>query len=208
MQFLGVEHRHLPVLRVEFVSIAGQRRGKALGVGAGLFDSLSCAESRRQQLALTRRFELAAFDIGFGRGDGAFGLGHLGVLQRLAGLEIFDRRLGPEKVCLGLRDPRLIVGLFDFDQQVAGLDAVEIIDRDAGHIAFDLGAQRGDVAANIGVIGDLPDADADPAVPLRREQDDDGAGGSEDGEPESDLARPAEASTGRGFGRLLRHRSR
>jgi hypothetical protein len=50
-----------------------------------------------------------------------------------------------------------MVVILDFDQYLASFGALKIIHGDAVYIALDVRAQRRDVAANIGVIRDLPD---------------------------------------------------
>ena len=79
------------------------------------------------------------------------------MLRRLSRLEVFDGGLGAEKICLGLRHSRPIIVIVDLDQQLALLDALNIVHGDTAQIALDLGAQRRDVAANIGIVCDLPD---------------------------------------------------
>jgi len=53
-------------------------------------------------------------------------LSHLGVLCRLAGLEIGDCGFGPEQVRPSLGDTGLVVVIVDLDQKVAGLDPLKI----------------------------------------------------------------------------------
>jgi len=90
------------------------------------------------------------------------------MLRRLPRLEVLDGGLGAEKIRLGLRHASPIIVILDLDQQVALFDALEVVDPDAAHIAFDLGAERRDVAANIGVVRDLPDRQAHPGRKARR----------------------------------------
>jgi hypothetical protein len=181
LHFPRVENRYLAPLGFELGLVAGQDCGKALGFGIGLFDLLPGAEGGREQRALTRGLEPSALDIGLGPSDGALRFGDLRVLRRLSRLEVSDSGFGAEKVRFGLRHPGPIVVILDFDQQIALLDALEVVDRDAVHITLDLGAERRDIAANIGVVRDLPDRQADPAVPLGRKQDEDDTGGNSPG---------------------------
>ena len=109
--------------------------------------------------------------------------------------------LSAEKIRLGLRHPGPIIIVLDLDQHLALLDALKIIHGDATHIALDLRAQRRDVAADIGVIRDLPHCQADPAVPLSSEQDDDNPGGDQNGEPDKRDPRPWPSSRPRHFRR-------
>jgi hypothetical protein len=79
------------------------------------------------------------------------------VLRRFSRLQVFDGGLDAEKIRLGLRYSGPIIIILDLDQHLACFDALKIIHGDAAYIALDVRAQRRDVAANIGVIRDLPD---------------------------------------------------
>ena len=81
------------------------------------------------------------------------------------------------------------------------------ISQGGAKITLDLGAERGDVAANISVIRDLPDRQANPAVPLSSEQDDDNSGSDQNGEPDKRDPRPRPSSRPRHIRRrsLRRH---
>ena len=85
------------------------------------------------------------------------------------GLNVLDCRLRAEEVGLRLRHFCAVIGIVDLHQQIAGLHALEIVDRDPMYIPLDLGAERGDVAADVCVVCGLPDTAACPTVPLRRE---------------------------------------
>ena len=117
------------------------------------------------------RLEPGALDISLGCGDRAFRFSHLGVLRRFLGLEVFDGGLGAKTIRLGLRHPRSIVVILDLNEQLVLLDPLKIIHEHPTHVTLDLCAERRDVAANIGVIRNLADRQADPAVPLGRKQD-------------------------------------
>jgi hypothetical protein len=116
------------------------------------------------------------------------------VLRRLSRLEIFDGGFGAEKIRLGLRHPRPIIAILDLDQQLALVDPLKIIHGHPAHITFDLGAERRDVAANIGVVGDLPNRQTDPAVPLSSEQDDNNTCSDQNGKPDNRDPRPRPSS--------------
>ena len=73
---------------------------------------------------------------------------------------------GRLQVSLGLCHPGAIIVSLDLDQQVARLDPLKIVHGHSPHVPFDLGAERRDVAANIGVVRNLPDCQANPTVPL------------------------------------------
>ena len=146
------------------------------------------------------RLEPGALDIGLRRLDRIFRFRYLRVLRRLARLQVVDRGFGAEKIRLGLRHPGPIIVVLDLDQQIASFDALEVIDRDATHIALDLGAERRDVAANIGVVGDLADRQADPAIPLGRKEDDDNPRGDQERESDKCFGGPVPSSRPGNFG--------
>ncbi len=192
-RFLRVEYGELAVLAVERRLAARKVRRKALFGRDRLLDLLSCAKAGGEQRALPRRLLACALDISAGCGDAAFRLGDLGLLHRLFRFDVGDRRFGPDQRSLGLRDPGLIIGIIDFDQQIALFHVLEIVDEDVADIAADLRAERRHIAADIGVVGLLPRRVADPAVPLRREQRDDEGGGRQDRNPEQNLGKTPRA---------------
>ena len=73
-------------------------------------------------------------------------LGNLGVLRRLARLDIVDRRLGPTDSGFGLGNARFVVVVLDREQQVTLVDPLEIIDGDVPDITFNLSGERRDIA--------------------------------------------------------------
>ena len=99
-----------------------------------------------------------------------------------------------QQVRLGLRHPGPIIVILDLDQQLALLDPLKIVHGHPAHITFDLGAERRDVAANVSIVGNLPDRQANPAVPLSSEQDDDNSGSDQNGEPDKSDPRPRPSS--------------
>jgi hypothetical protein len=123
------------------------------------------------QVALANLLEPGALDIGLGRRNGALRLGDLGVLLGLARLQVLDRGFRHRNIGLGLVDAGLVVVVLDLDQKLVGLDALEIVDGHLAEIALDLGAERREVAFNVGVVRGLRDVRTDPGVPARREQD-------------------------------------
>jgi hypothetical protein len=102
----------------------------------------------------------------------------------LSRLEVFDRRLGAEKISLGLCHPGAIIVILDLDQQFAPLDPLKIVHGHSPHVPFDLGAERRDVAANIGVVRNLPHCQANPKVPLSRKQNHHDSRGEQHGKPD------------------------
>jgi hypothetical protein len=75
-------------------------------------------------------------------------------------------------------------------------------------IAFNLGAERRDVAPHISVVRDLPDRQADPTVPLDRKQDDDYPRRNQDRQPDERIPGPQTSPRPRLFGDPLLRWSR
>ena len=98
------------------------------------------------------------------------------MLQCLARLQILDRRLGAGEIGLRLGDASAVIVVLDLDQQIALLDLLKVVDRHPSDITLDLGAERCDVTADVGVVRGLPHAVTDPAVPAGDEQRNDDAG--------------------------------
>jgi hypothetical protein len=67
---------------------------------------------------------------------------------------------------------RLVIGGIDLDQEIAGLDALEIGDPYGEHFARDAARQPRQLGAHIGVIGGLDHGIADPFVEAQRRQRD------------------------------------
>jgi hypothetical protein len=111
--------------------------------------------------------------------------------------------LSAEKISFGLRHSCPIIIILDLDQHLTFFDALKIIHRDATHIALDMRAQRRDVAAHIGVIRDLPNRQANPAVPLRSKQDHENPGGEQNGAPDKRNPQPWPSSRPQHFRRRL-----
>ena len=74
----------------------------------------------------------------------------------------------------GLRDLCLIVRGIDLNQEVAGLDALEVGDPYGQHLTGDAARQPRQLGAHIGVIGGLDHGIADPFVEAQRRQRDEG----------------------------------
>jgi hypothetical protein len=136
--------------------LRGQGRGKALRFGVGLLDPLPGAKGGCEQGALPCRLQPGALDVGLCRLNRVCRFGDLRVLRRLSRFEVLDGGLSAENICFGLRHSGPIIIILDFDEHLTLFDALKIVHRDAVYIALDMRAQRRDVAANIGVIRDLP----------------------------------------------------
>ena len=64
-----------------------------------------------------------------------------------------------------LGDASAVIVVLDLDQQIALFDLLKVVDRHPSDITFDLGAERCDVTADIGIICGLPHAVTDPCCP-------------------------------------------
>jgi hypothetical protein len=102
------------------------------------------------------------------------GLGDGGVLQFDLVGEIVQRGLRAGNAGLRLRHLGLVVGRIDLHQELAGLDALEVVGVNLEHGAGDAAAQPGGLGADVGVVGGLLRPAADPAIPAQRRQPDEG----------------------------------
>ena len=85
-------------------------------------------------------------------------------------VQIVERGLGGGDAGLCLRDLSLVVGGIDLDQEIAGLDALEVIHGHGEDLTGDPAAQPCQFGANIGVVGALDRGVADPGIPAQRRQ--------------------------------------
>jgi hypothetical protein len=88
--------------------------------------------------------------------------------------QIVEGRLSGGDTGLGLCDLSRVVRWVDLHQQIASLDALEILHGNRNHFAGDPAAQPRELGANIGVVGSLYRGAADPAIPAQRRQRDKG----------------------------------
>ena len=164
--------------------------GLGAGIGCGrLFELLPGAgfglRQRLLPLLLLTGFDLLRHRRHLLR----FGLRDGGVLQFDLVGEIVERGLRADDAGLGLRDLGLVVGGIDLDQQIAGLDALEIVDGDGENLACDPAAQLCQLGPYIGVVGGLDRGAADPGIPAQRRQHDEPERGQH-GEQRDDEAAP------------------
>ena len=101
-----------------------------------------------------------------------FGLCDRRVLQFDLVAQIVEGRLRGGDAGLGLCDLGRVVGGVDLHQQIARLDALEILHRHRNHLASDPAAQPRELGTNIGVVGGLDRGTADPGIPAQRGQRD------------------------------------
>src|SRR6266478_8738441 len=64
------------------------------------------------------------------------------VLQKLLLFDVLDGCLGSSDVCLSLLELGVVVVVDEFDQQVAGLDLLKVLHRNAADIAGHLGDRK------------------------------------------------------------------
>jgi hypothetical protein len=79
--------------------------------------------------------------------------------------QVLDGGLRSSDSRLGLANARPVVVVFDQDQQVPDFNALEVTDGDFADVSLDLGAQRGDVGPDVGVVGGLGDAFTNQDIP-------------------------------------------
>ena len=107
--------------------------------------------------------------------------------------DVLDRRSGSRDVCLGLLELRAVVVVDELDEQLAGLDRLEILHGQLADIGWDLGGQRRGVGLEIGIVRGLPYGRPHPPVPFARHEDDEPAYGEKYEKPDGG-AEPAECS--------------
>ena len=66
---------------------------------------------------------------------------------------------------LGMRQAGLIVAVVELDQQLAGVHELVVADQDPGDEPGDMRRERGDVAADIGVVGGFDKPTDPPPIP-------------------------------------------
>jgi hypothetical protein len=128
-----------------------------------------------------------------------FGLCDRRVLQLDLIAQIVEGCLRGGDAGLGLRDLSRVVGGIDLHQQIARLDALEILHGDRNHLAGDPAAQPRELGTNIGVVGGLDRGAADPGIPAQRRQRDKGKR-RQHREQWNREAAPEAACAGGGFG--------
>ncbi len=140
---------------------------------------------------------LTGFNLLSGRGHLLrLGLRNGGVLQLHLIGEVVERRLCAGDAGLRLGDLGLVVGGIDLNQEIASLDALEIVRGDGKNFTGDPAAQPCQLGPDIGVVGGLDDGAADPGVPAQRRQHDESERGQH-GEQRNREATPGMTWSGR-----------
>ncbi len=147
LRFFGIEHRHLTLCCLKRGLAVRQIGPEPLFVGDCLFDFLWGAEGVGQQCLLAHRLlavrSTSAWVAAIESSASAIWV----CCNALRVFRFSIAALAPRSSRLGLFEPGAVVVVLDLNQQIALLDLLKIIDRDGSHMAFDLGAERGDVAA-------------------------------------------------------------
>jgi len=148
-----------------------------IGLGAsvgcrGLLELLPCA-----CVGLFQRFLpfllLTGFDLLSLRGRLlCLALRDGGVLQLDLVGEIVEDRLGGGDAGFSLSHLGFVISRIDLNQEIAGLDALEILHRDGQDLASDPAAQPGQLGFDVSVVGSLDHGVADPFIPAQRRQRD------------------------------------
>ena len=150
---------------------AGANIGLRLGIGRGrLLEFLPCAGFGLRQRLLAFLLLVRLDFLRERRYLLRLGLCDGGVLQFDLIVQIVEGGLRSGNVCLGLCDLGLIVGRIDLYQQIAGLDALKVIDGNNENFTRNPAAQPRQLGTNIGVIRRLDRGATDPGVPAQRRQ--------------------------------------
>jgi hypothetical protein len=116
------------------------------------------------------------------------------VLQQFLLLDVLDRRLGRRDARLRLLELGAVIVVDHLDQEVAGLDPLEIMDRHTADIARNFGGERREVGLQIGVLGALSSRRPHPPVPFPRDHDDKAANQQQNEQPNTGGQRSRGAS--------------
>ena len=163
--------------RGRLLRLRRDHRGIGLaGIGDRLVVGLARGPAAGNQRARARRVRARPSLVGLRLDDRR--LRHLdgGLLLSDLSLRGVDRGDGLGGGGFGLGQPRLPVGGVQLDQRIAGVHALVVGHLDGGDVALDAGAEHGDVALDIGVVGALdvaalgePPRGADPDRDDRRQ---------------------------------------
>ena len=154
---------------------AGAHVGLRLGIARDrLLEPLPRAGFGLRQRLLALLLLLGLDLHGFGRQPRGLRLRDRRILQLDLVGQIVEHGLRGGDRRFGLRDLRLIIGGIDLDQEIAGLDALEVGDPDGQHFAGDAACKPRQLGAHIGVVGGLDHGIADPFVEAQRRQRDEG----------------------------------
>ena len=164
----GVQHVQLFARRRDGCLLRDDRGLDAFHVGDRRLKLLAAGPAALFQRGLALVLAVDAFAVGLQRGKAGLGLFDDAMLQRDLAFDIVDRGAGGGGARTGLIDMGPIFGRIDLHQQVAGADRLIIGDQQAGDAACDLGADRGGVGAQRGIVGGLVGQAGDPAAPAQR----------------------------------------
>jgi len=150
-----------------------ERGNRSLPTGVGLLKFLAQTCSGPGQRSLSLGFQLIARQIGTRCGHAGLCCLDCRVLKRLGREVILDCSLGTGDGCLSLSNLRAIIVISNLDEDVTSVNPVVIVDEDVLHVSADASRERGEIAAQVRIIGRLPAGCADPMPPAQRDRDDD-----------------------------------
>ena len=170
------------------------------------FDLLLRGGLRCEKPFLARPFRLRPRHVCLTRGDSGLRRGdlrvreidsgrrflNLRVLQVALPAVVFDRRFRRLNRRSRLRNLRVVVVVFELDQQIARLHFLIVADFHRANDPRHFCAERRQVAPDVGIIRDLLDFPAFPRVPVARDRDDESDRKKKDRDG-SDVAKPRPA---------------
>jgi hypothetical protein len=126
--------------------------------GVRAFDDLVRHRIVLHELAITRAILCAARE--FRRRSAHFRLLLVddGRLQRILRLQLDHRRTRARQFGVGLREACVVVARIEADQHLSGLHALVVLHEHIGDEAVDLRREHRDIAAHVGIVGRLNEA--------------------------------------------------
>nr|WP_244439419.1 hypothetical protein [Azospirillum baldaniorum] len=120
-------------------------------IQVGLADGVAADQLTAAVVGLGRERHL-----GHGRPSLGVGLPDQDMLKPGLRIDVGKPGLGRLDIGHRLGKPRAIIAIVDPEQDIVGSDGLVVGDLDGGDVAGDLGCERGQVAADIGVVGRRP----------------------------------------------------
>ncbi|MDT4847211.1 hypothetical protein FQZ97_812600 [compost metagenome] len=126
----------------------GSRLSRAAFIYKGLADRVAADKFAAAIMGLGRQIHL-----GYGRASLGFGLSNQSTLKLGLRIDIGQASLGSADIGHGLRKPCPVVPIVDPEQDVAHPNGLVVLDLYRSDVACNLCGERGDVAADISVVG-------------------------------------------------------